>query len=185
MAGLMGMTQSAGGFDSTQSAGGCTGAQSTAKWGTQCPRSPAEAGRTLRLRGSIQEELPHAPGQGQWLSVPGCEGAGMDKRSYSTSEIRGIGREEVPQVQGHGRWPKVQGCDSTGAAQRSYPVSEVRGGVRMCKAGTAQKLPRGGTSRPRPGVVAKISNPTPKERWLHWLRRAQRSHSTCKVRKEA
>ena len=33
MAGLMGMAQSAGGFDSTQSAGGCTGAQSAAKWG--------------------------------------------------------------------------------------------------------------------------------------------------------
>ena len=55
----------------------------------------------------------------------------------------------------------------------------------MCKTGTVQKLPRGGTSRPRPGVVAQISNPTPKEQWLHRLRRVQRNYSTCKVRKEA
>ena len=64
-------------------------------------------------------------------------------------------------------------------------MSEVRGSGQKCKAATVQEQPRGATSRPRPGVVAEISNPTPKERWLHWLRRAQRSYSTFKVRKGA
>ena len=47
-------------------------------------------------------------------------------------------------------------------------MSEVRGSGQKCKAATVQEQPRGATSRPRPGVVAEISNPTPKKRWLHW-----------------
>ena len=32
--------------------------------------------------------------------MPGCDGAGMAKRSYPMSERRGSSREEQPQVQG-------------------------------------------------------------------------------------
>ena len=54
-------------------------------------------------RGSSQEELPHVRVQGQRPRVPGCDGAGMAKRSYPTSEVRG-------------------------GDERSYPMSEARGG---------------------------------------------------------
>ena len=37
---------------------------------------------------------------GQWPRVPGCDGAGMAKRSYPKSEARGGGREEQPLLQG-------------------------------------------------------------------------------------
>ena len=50
------------------------------------PRSGAEARRTPCPRGSGQEELPHVRGQGQWPRVPGCDGAGMAKRSYPVSK---------------------------------------------------------------------------------------------------
>ena len=50
-------------------------------------------------RGSSQEELPHVRVQGQRPRVPGCDGAGMAKRSYPTSEVRGSSREEQPYVQ--------------------------------------------------------------------------------------
>ena len=42
-------------------------------------------------------------GQGQWLRVPGCDGAGTAERSYPRSR-------------------------SGAAAKRSYPAPEVRGG---------------------------------------------------------
>ena len=60
-----------------------------------------------------QEELPHVQGQGQWLRVPGCTGAGMAEgsypmfevvaaaeRSYTISEARGDSREDQPHIQG-------------------------------------------------------------------------------------
>ena len=34
------------------------------------------------------------------MALPGCDGAGMAERSYSTSEARDGGREEQPHVQG-------------------------------------------------------------------------------------
>ena len=46
--------------------------------------------------------MEYVRGQGQRLRVPGCDGAGMAKRSYPASEVRG-------------------------ATKRSYPASEVRG----------------------------------------------------------
>ena len=52
----------------------------------------------------------------------------------------------------------MPGCNSAGTAERSYPASEA-------------------------GVVARRSNPTSKERWLHRRRRAERSYSTLKVRR--
>ena len=51
---------------------------------------------TQKRRG---EELPLSQGQEQWLSAPGCEGAGVAKRSYPTCEVRGGGREKQPHVQ--------------------------------------------------------------------------------------
>ena len=67
---------------------------------TSRPRSGAEAERTPCLMGGGQEELPHVQGQGQLPRVPGCNGAGMSKRSYSTSDVSGGGQEELPHVQG-------------------------------------------------------------------------------------
>ena len=37
---------------------------------------------------------------GHWLTVPGCNGTGMAKRSYPMSKVRGGGQEEPPHVQG-------------------------------------------------------------------------------------
>ena len=56
----------------------------------------------LTHRKHSQEELPHVQGQGHQLRVPGCNGAGVAKRSYPTSE-------------------------GEAAAKRSYPTSKVRG----------------------------------------------------------
>ena len=36
---------------------------------------------------------------------------------------------------------------------------------------------------PEVGAAAERSNPTSKEQWLHWRRRAERSYSTFKVRR--
>ena len=38
---------------------------------------------------------------------------------------------------------------------------------------------------PRSGAAAKRSNPTSKERWLHRRRRAERSYSVIKVRRDS
>ena len=64
-------------------------------------------------KGGSQEELPHVRSQGKRPRVPGCNGAGMAKRSYPsprsgaaarrsypTSEVSGGGQEELPHVQG-------------------------------------------------------------------------------------
>ena len=94
-------------------------------------RSGAEARRTPCPKGGGQEELPHVRGQGQWLRVPDCDGAGTAERSYPASEVRRGGGEEIPSVQHQGRnerrYPasKVRGGD-----ERSYPASEARGGGR-------------------------------------------------------
>ena len=56
---------------------------------TPRPRSGAEAGRTLCLKGGGQEELPHVQDQGQRPRVPDCHGAGTAERSYPASEIGG------------------------------------------------------------------------------------------------
>ena len=39
------------------------------------------------------------PRSGQWLRVPGCDGAGTAERSYPASEVRGSW-EEPPRIQG-------------------------------------------------------------------------------------
>ena len=67
------------------------------------------------FRGSRQEELPHARGQG-WLH--GCRRA---KRSNSTLKVRRGGREEILLVQG-----KEQQLCFAGAAMKRYPTSKVR-----------------------------------------------------------
>ena len=48
---------------------------------------------------------------------------------------------------------------------------------------STEAWPRGATPCPRPGVVAKRSNPTSKEWQLHRCRRAERSCSTFKIRR--
>ena len=53
----------------------------------------------------------------------------------------------------------MTGCGSAGAAERSYPTPKARG-------------------------APETSNPTSKERWLHGCRRAERSYSTFKVRRD-
>ena len=47
-----------------------------------------------------------------------------------------------------------------------------------------QKWLRGATPHPRPGAAAERSNPTSKERWLHGHRKAERSYSMFKVRRD-
>ena len=71
-------------------------------------------------------------------------------------EVRGGSLEELRRVQGQGRQSRTPGCNSSGAAERSYPG-------------------------PRPGAVARSSNPASKEQWLRRHRRAYRSYSTFKV----
>ena len=56
--------------------------------------------------------------------------------------------------------------------ERSHPTSEVRGSGREYQTAMAQEQPRGATPGPRPGVAARRSNPTSKERWLRGPRRA-------------
>ena len=51
-------------------------------------------------------------------------------------------------------------------------------------AAMVQERERGATPCPRSEMVAGRSNPTSKERWLHGCRRAKRSYSTFKVRKD-
>ena len=90
-----------------------TGAFSMAERSYPSLRSESEARRTPSLRGGGQEELPHVRGQGQWLRVQGCDGAGTAERSYPslrsgaaaersypTPEARGGGQEEQPHIQG-------------------------------------------------------------------------------------
>ena len=48
----------------------------------------------------------------------------------------------------------------------------------------AEAWPRGATPRPRSGAAPERSNPRSKERQLHGRRRAKRSYSTFKVRRD-
>ena len=61
-----------------------------------------------RLRQTVQkhgpEELPLAQGQGWQLKVPGCDGAGVAKRSYPTSKVRRGRHKEIPLIQGKEQW---------------------------------------------------------------------------------
>ena len=62
---------------------------------------------------------------------------------------------------------------SSGHSKRSYPASEVRGGQEEPPQVPSQgQQPGGATPCPRPGMVARRSNPTSKERWLCGRRRA-------------
>ena len=91
--------------------------------------------------------VPHVQGQGQWLRVLGCDGAGMAeksypslrswaaaKRSYPTSEVRGSGQEELPhspkpEARGGG-WeelPHVQGAVAAWAQEGLEELSHVEG----------------------------------------------------------
>ena len=43
------------------------------------------------MRPDGQEELPHVRGQGQWPTVPGCNGAETAERNYPALEVMGDG----------------------------------------------------------------------------------------------
>ena len=97
-------------------------------------------------------------GQGQWMRVPGCNGAGTAEKSYpvrgqerrpggATLRLRsGCGREELPQVRGQGR--------------------QLGGAIPL----------------PRPGAEAGRTNPTSKEPWLRRHKRAERSYPPPEAR---
>ena len=57
------------------------------------------------------------------------------------------GREELPQVRGQGQRLRVPGCYGTGTAERNHPTNEAR-------------------------VWGREDQPTSKEQWLRWRRRA-------------
>ena len=83
------------------------------------------------------------------------------------------------------KWPKYWSFSFSiiPSKERSYLTSEVRGGIPECRAATVQEWPRGATLRPRSGVAAGRSYSMSKKRWLCRHRRAERSHSTFKVRR--
>ena len=83
---------------------------------------------TSKVRSSGWEELPHVRGQGRWLRVPGCDGAGAAERSYPTSEARVSVREELPHTRGQGWRPRgtTPRQRSGAAAERSNPTSKVQ-----------------------------------------------------------
>ena len=92
-------------------------------------RTGAEARRTPCLKGGGQEELPHVRGQGQWPRVPGCDGTGMAKRSYPTSEVMGVAerRYPTPEARGGG-WedqPHVQGAVAAWAQEGLEKLSHA------------------------------------------------------------
>ena len=53
--------------------------------------------------------------------MPGCDGAGAAKRSYSLVKVRRGGSEEISLVQG-----KEQQLHFAGTAVKRYPTSKVR-----------------------------------------------------------
>ena len=84
-----------------------------------------------------------------------------------------LGQEELPYLRGQGQKPGGPHAQRA-AAKRSYPTSEVRGSGQECQAVTAQEQPRratqvrgqerlpgGAAARPRSGVAAERSYPTP------------------------
>ena len=62
-------------------------------------------------------------------------------------------------------------------------MPKVRGGDQEGQAATLQEWPRGATPCPRSGAAAEGSNLTSKELRLCGCRRAERTYSTCKVRR--
>ena len=94
-----------------------------------CDGAGAAGGSYLppKAKGSSEEELPHARGQGQQprraTSHPrsgGCPCRSAE-RSYSTFKVRRGSREEIPLVQGKEQW-----LHFAGAAVKRYPMSKVR-----------------------------------------------------------
>ena len=83
------------------------------------------------------------------------------------------GGEELPHVRGEGQWPRVPGCDGAGTTERSHPASEVR-----VVAGRSHPASKVGATvwRSCPAYKARgggqEEQPTSKEQWLCWRRRA-------------
>ena len=141
------------------------GVLSMARGATPRPRSGAEAGRTPCPKGSSQEELPHVRGQGQWLRVPGCNGAGTAEKSYPSPR-------------------------SGAVARRSYPTSEVRGGGQRTNPTSKEwwlhRCKKAYRSYPklkvRRGGAEEIPFVQGKEQWLHFAGATVKRYPKSKVR---
>ena len=91
-------------------------------------------------------------GQAAERRYPASEVRGGDKRSYPTSEVRAGGQEELPHA------PKPE---ARGSGRDELPHARGQG-----------QQPGGATLHPRPGALARRTNPTSKEPWLRERRRA-------------
>ena len=117
-----------------------------------------------QVRGGGQEELPHAPGQGQRLRgiTPPRKSGALPERSYPTSKkqllhglrraersysmfkVRRGGLEKIPLIQG-----KEQQLRFSGAAVKRYPKRCVQGKRNPSKTvGVARGQKRADTLRP-------------------------------------
>ena len=89
---------------------------------------------------------------------------------------KGGSQEELPHVRGQGQQLRVPDCSGAGTAERSYLASEVRGGDKRSypmsevRGGGREEIPH--PPNPRPGAVARRTNPMSKEPWLCRRRRA-------------
>ena len=111
-----------------------------------------------------REELPHAQGQGQLLRAPGCDGARVAERSYSTSKVRGISQEELPHVRGQQRWPRgaIPHSKSGAAAERNKPTYkewQLRGSRRAKRSYSTFKVRRGDSSKVRSSGFSLLEQP--------------------------
>ena len=105
-----------------------------------------------------REEISHSPRPGAEVGGPHA-GRAAAKRRYPTSEVRGSGRE----------------CQATTAQERPRRPTQVRGQGRRPIGATLR--PRSGVEaersyptppHPRPGAVAGRSNPRPETRGGRW-----------------
>ena len=107
------------------------GTKAQPRGATPCPRSGAEARRTPCPKGGSQEELPHVRGQGQWLRVPGYDGAGMAESSYpSPGSGTAAGRSKpTPKTRGGGQEDQhhVQGAVAAWAQEGLEELSHIEG----------------------------------------------------------
>ena len=144
-----------------------------------CNKIPLSAGGCDRRAKRSREEPPHVRGQGWKLGGPHARRA-VAKRSYPTSEVRGSSEEYqtvTAQERPRGATPGLRSGEAgAGGCREEIPSLRVRGGGQeeLPHAPTPEARAAAGRSnlRPRPGAVARRTNPTSKEPWLPGRRRA-------------
>ena len=142
---------------------------------TPCLRSGAEAGRTPRLRGGSQEDLPPSEVRGSGRE---CQAATAQEQPRGATHVRGQGLwlgGATPRPRSGAAAKRSYPASEVGAAaKRSYPASKARGGSQedLPYARGQGQRPGGPTPCLRPGPLAGRSNPTSKERWLRGRRTA-------------